>query len=101
MTPEAHLLPEHLQAMIGRGLSRVRDCAEREALRPITDAIAQAAFHRWLSRRTAEDNRTEHEFVVFDAAMRIADAERLPLSGKPSAGSPKPRSERLPQMIRN
>ncbi len=68
--------------MIGRGLSRVQDCAEREALRPVTDAIAQAAFQRWLSRRTADDNRAEHEFVVFDAAMRIAEAERLPLSGK-------------------
>ncbi len=29
-----------------------------------------------------EDNRVEHEFVVFGAAMRIAEAERLSLSGK-------------------
>jgi hypothetical protein len=82
LTPETQRLPGHLDAMIVRGLSRVQDCAEREALRPLTGAIAQAAFQRWLSRRTAEDNRVEHEFVVFDAAMRIAQAERLPLSGK-------------------
>jgi hypothetical protein len=82
LTPETQLLPEHLRAMIGRGLSRVRDCRERVVLRPVTDAIAQAAFERWLSRRTAEDNRAEHEFVVFDAAMRIAEAEGLPLTSK-------------------
>ena len=55
---------------------------ERAELRPWRRAVAQAAFERWLSRRTAEDNRVEHEFVVFGAAMRIAEAERLPLSGK-------------------
>src|SRR4051812_41207370 len=68
--------------MIARGLGRLQDCAERAALRPVTGAVAQAAFQRWLSRRTADDNRVEHEFVVFDAAMRIVEAERLPLSGK-------------------
>ncbi len=68
--------------MLGRGLSRLQDAAERATIRPVAVAVAHAAFERWLSRRTADDNRAEHEFVVFDAAMRIAEAERLPLSGK-------------------
>jgi hypothetical protein len=81
LIPQAKL-PRHLQAMIVSGLDRVEDPTERDELRPVVDSIAAAAFERWLSRRTAEDNRVEHEFVVFGAAMRIAQAERLPLSGK-------------------
>ena len=81
MTPQKQL-PPHLKAIIGRGLNLVQDPAERAELRPVVDAIAETAFERWLSRRTAEDNAAEHEFVVFGAAMRIAEAERLPLSGK-------------------
>ena len=68
--------------MTRRGLDLVRDPAERAELRPVVDSIAQQSFERWLSRRTADDNRVEHEFVVFGAAMRIAEAERLPLAGK-------------------
>src|SRR5215831_17021649 len=68
--------------MIDRALNRVQDSGERAALRPVAGAVAHAAFHRWLIRRTPDDNRVEHEFVVFDAAMRIAQAERLPLTGK-------------------
>ena len=82
MNPERLSLPPHLKAMLGRGLDLVRCPVERAELRPVVDAIAEATFERWLSRRTAEDNRVEHEFVVFGAAMRIAEAERLPLSGK-------------------
>ena len=68
--------------MTRRGLDLVRDPAERSELRPVVDSIAEQSFERWLSRRTADDNRVEHEFVVFGAAMRIAEAERLPLAGK-------------------
>ena len=68
--------------MTRRGLDLVSDPAERAELRPVVDSIAEQSFDRWLSRRTADDNRVEHEFVVFGAAMRIAEAERLPLTGK-------------------
>ena len=81
MTPETPLPPQ-LKAIIGRGLNLVKDPAERAELRPVVDAIAETTFDRWLSRRAPEDNRPEHEFVVFGAAMAIAEAERLPLSGK-------------------
>jgi hypothetical protein len=76
------LIPPHLAAMTARGLSAVQDPAERAELRAVAEAVAEAAFERWLGRRTPEDNRVDHEFVVFGAAMRIAEAERLSLSGK-------------------
>jgi hypothetical protein len=75
-------LPRHLEAMISSGLEMVADRTERDRLHPVASAIATAAFARWLSRRMADDNRVEHEFVVFGAAIRIAEAEQLPLSGK-------------------
>jgi hypothetical protein len=68
--------------MIRRGLDVVRDSSQRGELGVVTETIAQAVFERWLSRRTAEDNRADHEFVVFGAAMRIAEAERLSTAGK-------------------
>jgi hypothetical protein len=77
LTPETPLPPQ-LKAIIGRGLNLVKDPAERAELRPVVDAIAETTFDRWLSRRAPEDNRPEHEFVVFGAAMAIAEAERLP-----------------------
>jgi HD superfamily phosphohydrolase YqeK len=68
--------------MTRRGLDLVKDPAERAELRAVVDFVAEQAFERWLCRRTPDDNRVEHEFVVFGAAMRIAEAERLPLTGK-------------------
>src|SRR3954465_15586433 len=68
--------------MLECGLELVRDRAERAALLPVTHAIAGATYERWVSKRTADDNRVEHEFVVFGAAMRIAEAEGLSLSEK-------------------
>ena len=81
MTPETQL-PPRLQGMLWRALSLVKDPAERAELCSVVDAIAAVTFERWLSRRTADDHRSAHEFVVFGAAMGIAEAERLPLSGK-------------------
>jgi hypothetical protein len=68
--------------MIARGLDAVQDPEERAELRAVAYVVAEAAFERWLGRRTADDNRVDHEFVVFSAAMRIAEAERLSLPGK-------------------
>lgn len=82
MPPRSQALPPQLKAMIRRGLNLVRDPAQLAELGPVVETIAEAVFERWLSGRTAEDNRVEHEFVVFGAAMRIAEAEQLPLAGK-------------------
>jgi hypothetical protein len=68
--------------MIRRGLDVVRDASQRHELGAVAETIAAAVLERWLSRRTADDNRADHEFVVFGAAMRIAEAERLSLAGK-------------------
>ena len=67
--------------MLESGLNVVQDDQARAQLRSVSYAVAAAAFDRWLSKRTADDNRVEHEFVVFGAAMRIGEAERLPLNG--------------------
>ncbi|MEO8372944.1 MAG: hypothetical protein ABI806_27410 [Candidatus Solibacter sp.] len=74
-------LPAHLRAMLECGLGVVQDDVSREELRSVSHAVAAATFDRWLSKRTADDNRVEHEFVVFGAAMRIGETERLPLDG--------------------
>src|SRR5438309_7679576 len=68
--------------MIDHGLILVTDAGERAEMRAVVDVVAHAVFERWLSKRTPDDNRVEHEFVVFGAAMRIAEAEHLPLPGK-------------------
>jgi hypothetical protein len=78
-------LPPYLESMIVCGLDHVTDADERAELRPVAALIAETTYGRWLRRRTAEDNRPEHEFVVFGAAMRIAEAERLTLCGKLAA----------------
>ena len=75
-------LPPHLRSMLECGITLVRDAAERAQIMPVARAVAVATYDRWLSKRTADDNRIEHEFVVFGAAMRIAEDERLPFDGK-------------------
>ena len=67
--------------MLEAGLGVVQDDMARAELRSVSHAVAAAAFECWLSKRTADDNRVEHEFVVFGAAMRIGAAERLPPDG--------------------
>jgi hypothetical protein len=73
--------------MITRGLGALQNASERAALAPIVCAIAEAAYDRWIRDRTSADNRAEHEFIVFYAAMRIAEAERLPLEDKLAAAA--------------
>jgi hypothetical protein len=68
--------------MLECGLNFVSDEHARHELCRVTHAVAAAAFDRWLGKRTPDDNRVEHEFVVFGAAMRIGEAERLPLDGR-------------------
>ena len=68
--------------MTRSAVTLVKDPAERAELLPVTNQIAEAVFARWLSARTPEDNRREHEFVVLGAALRIAEAEQLPPAGK-------------------
>jgi len=68
--------------MLDTALLAVKDGAEREDLRFVAGVIADTAWQRWLSSRPPEDNRPEHEWVVFANIMKIAEAERLTLSDR-------------------
>ena len=81
MSSPPAILPAHLRAMLECGLAVVSEAALRAELHAVAHAVAAATFDRWLSQRTADDNRVEHEFVVFGAAMRIGVAEGLPWEG--------------------
>jgi hypothetical protein len=67
--------------MLEAALAVVRDGPARAELRSVSHAVAAAVYDRWLSKRTPDDNRVEHEFVVLGAAMRIGEAAQLPLNG--------------------
>ena len=75
-------LPARLRAMLETALLSVKDEGQREDLRLVAGAIANATWQRWLSSRPPEDNRPEHEWVVFANIMKIAEAEQLTLSNR-------------------
>jgi len=75
-------LPARFDSMLAQALLLVKDDAHRDDLCAVACAVAGAAWQRWLSARTAEDNRQEHEWVVFANVMRIAEDESLSLSDK-------------------
>src|SRR5262245_5029940 len=76
------VLPARLKAMLDTALLSVKDEGQREDLRLVAGAIANATWERWQSLRPPEDNRPEHEWIVFATIMKIAEAERLTLSEK-------------------
>lgn len=76
------MLPARLKAMLDTALLSVKDEGQREDLRLVAGAVANATWQRWLSSRPPEDNRPEHEWVVFANIMKIAEAERLTLSDR-------------------
>jgi hypothetical protein len=55
---------------------------EQDELGLVACVVSSAAWRFWLAQRPPEDNRQEHEWVVFANAMKIAEAERLTLSEK-------------------
>jgi hypothetical protein len=71
-----------LQTLIQSGLNALHKPNERADIENLVSVLAPAADARWFAERSREDNRREHEFVVFAAAMRIAEAENLPLTSK-------------------
>jgi hypothetical protein len=75
-------LPERLSTMLEDALVRIADSGEREAVGQAARSIAAVAWTRWLSERPRSDNRPEHEFIVFDNMLRIAESEALPLFEK-------------------
>jgi hypothetical protein len=73
-------LPARLNAVLETALLSVKDEGQREELRLVAGVIAYATWQHWLAWRPREDNRPEHEWVVFANIMKIAEAERLTLS---------------------
>jgi hypothetical protein len=62
--------------MLEHGLDAVNNNeGERDELRLVARRIATAVWHHWLAWRLPEDNRPEHEWVVFANVMIIAEDE--------------------------
>lgn len=80
--PETASLPPRVALLLEQGLGAVRDRLHRDELSRLARLVAEAAWQRWLARRTPDDNRPEHEFIVFANIMRIAAAEELSLSDR-------------------
>jgi hypothetical protein len=79
---ELSTLPPRFNTMLEQGLLVVEDKAQREDLCEVACVVSSAAWERWLSLRKPEDNRQEHEWVVFANVMKIAEAEELSLSDR-------------------
>jgi hypothetical protein len=69
-------LPARFEAMLEHGLDAVNNGGgERDELRLVARKIATAVWQHWLAWRLPEDNRPEHEWVVFTNVMIIAEDE--------------------------
>lgn len=79
---ELSTLPPRFNTMLEQGLLVVEDNTQREDLCEVACVVSSAAWERWLSLRKPEDNRQEHEWVVFANVMKIAEAEDLSLSDR-------------------
>lgn len=75
-------LPSRFNIMLEQGLLVVEDDNDRKDLCEVACVVSSAAWKEWLSEREPEDNRQEHEWVVFANVMKIAEAENLPLSDR-------------------
>ncbi len=74
--------PSRFNIMLEQALRAVRKDDEREELRVVAVRVSRAAWESWLASRPPEDNRQEHEWVVFANVMKIAEGENLSLSDK-------------------
>lgn len=75
-------IPSALQIQLNQGLVHIADPAERAVLRELSDLLVLAVWRKWLWSRPVEDNRPEHEFIVLQFTLKIAEAERLSLAEK-------------------
>jgi len=74
------VLPQRFDAMLVQALRVVKDDGQCEELCMMAYVISSAAWQHWLAWRPREDNRQEHEWVVFANIMKIAECETLSLS---------------------
>jgi hypothetical protein len=74
-------LPARLNSMLEQALLVVIE-EHQDELCAVACIVASATWRFWHAWRKAEDNRQEHEWVVFANAMKIAEAENLSISEK-------------------
>ncbi len=75
-----NILPLRLEAMLEQSLAVVNDSEQQKDLRLVANVIAEATWQHWQAWRPIEDNRPEHEWIVFANLMKIAESEGLNLS---------------------
>ena len=78
---ELSKLPPRFNTMLEQGLLSVRK-SQQDKLCVVACLVSNASWKRWHEQRQPEDNRQEHEWVVFANVMKIAEAECLSLSEK-------------------
>lgn len=78
---ELSKLPPRFNTMLEQSLLSVRK-SQQDKLCVVACLVSNASWKRWHEQRQPEDNRQEHEWVVFANVMKIAEAECLSLSEK-------------------
>ncbi len=76
------MLPPAFQTMLISALNLVKEEDERQELCELACAVSNRSWQDWIADRKPEDNRKEHEWIVFLNLMRIAQCEKLSLSEK-------------------
>jgi hypothetical protein len=74
-------LPARFNSMLEQALFVVRD-EHQDSVCLVACVVSSAAWRFWHSWRKADDNRQEHEWVVFANVIKIIEAENLTLSEK-------------------
>ena len=75
-------LPARLNSMLEQALLVVKDPKKREDLCTVACVVSSATWQHWQSWRLPQDNRQEHEWIVFANVMRIAESMKLSLSDR-------------------
>lgn len=75
-------LSARFNIMLEQALHVVGCDEERDELCAVACTVSSASWRFWQAWRPPEDNRQEHEWVVFANIIRIAESERLNLSDK-------------------
>src|SRR3989337_1805130 len=76
------ILPARFNIMLEQALLTVSNTQEREDLCTVACIVSSSTWQHWQAWRSPEDNRQEHEWVVFANVMKIAESEELPLLDK-------------------
>lgn len=76
------ILPARFNIMLEQALSIVTNTQEREDLCTVACIVSSSTWQHWQAWRSPEDNRQEHEWVVFANVMKIAESEGLCLSDR-------------------